>query len=239
MSPLLESIYRVIAVLHFSVGTIALLTFWLAAVARKRRGLHTQVGRVYVWAMQAIVVTGVPLALAAFLRGKPVLGTFLIYLAVLVTATITIAPRAVRLKHDYAAYRGGVFPWLAGALVLATLMTLITGLIAGTSLLVGFSIAGTLASTGMIATLRRCNAAPGWWLREHFGAMIGNGVGTHIAFLSIGLNRLLEGHHALLNPMLAWYGPLAIGVAIRVVLEVRHRRRYGRCTPTNAALAAG
>ena len=51
---------------------------------------------------------------------------------------------------------------------------------------------------------------PRWWLREHLGAMIGNGVATHIAFLSIGLPKILPmlAGPVLLN--LAWLGPLAM-----------------------------
>ncbi|MCA1713620.1 MAG: hypothetical protein LC715_00305 [Gammaproteobacteria bacterium] len=45
------------------------------------------------------------------------------------------------------------------------------------------------------ARAARCTAAWAraicWWLVEHYSAMLGNGIATHVAFVSIGLPRLL------------------------------------------------
>ena len=85
----------------------------------------------------------------------------------------------------------------------------------------------------MWRNLRRATPAVGWWLKEHYGAMIGNGVGTHIAFLAIGLSRVLPKDYANAVQLLAWFGPLSLAVIATLVLNRRHPRRN-----SSAALAA-
>ena len=70
-SPLYGLLYALIVKLHVAAGALALITFWIAAAARKsRQGLHVKAGRVYLIAMRGILVTAAPMALAAFLDGK-------------------------------------------------------------------------------------------------------------------------------------------------------------------------
>jgi hypothetical protein len=226
MSPLAEMLYRLITQLHIAAGSVALLTFWIAGLARKGRGAHARVGRVYLWAMRAIIVTGLPMALTAFVRGKPVTGAFLSYLVVLVATTVYIAPRAVHLKHDFAAFRRGAYPLFAFGLPLVAGATLMVGIVKHAPLLWGFAFVGLLVGADMIRTLRQPQAPAGLWLREHSGAMIGNGVGTHIVFFSIGLTRLLPAASSSTVQNLTWFGPLTVALIVRVVLERRHRRWF-------------
>ena len=63
-----------------------------------------------------------------------------------------------------------------------------------------------------------------WWLKKHFSAMIGNGVATHIAFLSIGLPKLLP---MLSGPLLqnaAWLGPLSLSVVAGFYLNRKYMK---------------
>ena len=219
--------YRLIVNLHIAAGTIALIAFWIAGFARKGRGLHVGSGRIYLWAMRAILATAVPMALAAFLRHKPEQGTFLLYLVVLVATTVSSAPRAACLKADYAAYRGGSYRVFAYALPLSAAAAFAVGVQAGNTLLWGFSLVGITLGIGMQRRLRETQPAAGWWLKEHYSAMIGNGVGTHIAFLGIGLSRALPKDWASTAQMLAWFGPLAVALVVGTVLDRRHRRRHG------------
>lgn len=227
--------YRAIVDLHIAAGTVALGAYWCAGLARKRRGLHVQSGRVYLWAMRAILATAVPMALAAFLRERFVQGTFLLYLVVLVATTVSSAPRAVRHKADFEAYRSGSYRFFAYALPASALAAFAVGVQAGSTLLWGFSFVGISLGIGMQRRLRCAQPAAGWWLKEHYNAMIGNGVGTHIAFLGIGLSRLLPKDWAGTVQMLAWFGPLAVALLVGAVLDRRHRQRFGT---RPAALAA-
>src|SRR5690606_8729454 len=73
-----------------------------------------------------------------------------------------------------------------------------------------------------------------WGLREHFNAMIGNGIAVHIAFVSIGLRSVLAELDLVVVQYLAWFGPLAVAVVAAVWLN----RKYGGAK-AQAALPRG
>src|SRR6185503_8501647 len=98
--------YNAILFTHIFAGTIALAAFWTAATLRKGSGAHRLVGRTFLIAMTAVAITGVGIAVAAFSRGKPVFGTFLIYLVLITSAACWLAWRAVRDKHDFKRFTG-------------------------------------------------------------------------------------------------------------------------------------
>jgi hypothetical protein len=63
--------------------------------------------------------------------------------------------------------------------------------------------------------------------------MIGNGVATHIAFMQIGLMRLFPELGSTMIQHLAWFGPLAVGIAAGFWLDRRYIRP--RATPPRPA----
>lgn len=227
--PLYGPLYALIVKLHIAAGVLALITFWIAGLARKaRHGLHVKAGRVYLIAMRGILVTAAPMALAAFIDGKTAKGVFLSYLVVLVATTVYTAPRAVRLKQDFDAYRRGGYRLFAVLLPVTAGLSMTYGIVQSNLLLAGFAVVGLVLGRGMWRQMRTTTPDAGWWLKEHYGAMIGNGVGTHIAFLAIGLSRVLPKDLANAAQMLAWFGPLAVAVVVNVVLNRRHRQRFGQ-----------
>ncbi|MBA4286438.1 MAG: hypothetical protein C0434_13010 [Xanthomonadaceae bacterium] len=219
-------LYGLIIKLHLAAGIIALISYWTAGLARKsRHGLHVKAGSIHLHAMQLILATGLPMALEAFVSGKPAKGVFLGYLLVLVATTVHVAPRAVRLKHDFAAFRSGGYRVFATLLPVTALAAFGYGIATGSTLLAGFSMVGLGVGFRMWRNILRERPEAGWWLKEHYGAMIGSGVGTHIAFLAIGLSRVLPKALANTAQLIAWFGPLIVAVIATVVLNRRHRRR--------------
>lgn len=226
MTDITSIAYGLIVKLHIAAGCVALIAFWTAGIARKARGgLHVKAGAIYLAAMRSILITGLPMALAAFVRGQAAQGAFLSFLVVLVATTVYIAPRAVRLKQDFTAFRNGGYRFYAVLLPMTALASLGYGLNTGNVLLIGFSSVGFTVGFGMWRNIRRATPAAGWWLKEHYGAMIGNGVGTHIAFLAIGLSRVLPKELANTAQLIAWFGPLTVALIATAVLNRRHRRR--------------
>jgi len=216
--------HGIVLALHIAVGAAALLSFWTAALARKGSPTHRLAGRIYLLAMTGILVTALPLALAYFGRGQPLFGVFFLYLMLLVGGSVVVAPRAVRLKQDFEAFRGGIYPLLAWALVAGGAATAAIGLWSSQTLLLAFGLVGALRSVHMLRLRRLPAPPPGWWLREHFTAMIANGVATHIAFLGIGLARVLPPR--IMELHLSWFIPLAAGISTITWLSRWHRRRF-------------
>ena len=231
--------HQAIVFLHVAAGTLALVGYWAAALLRKGGTAHRYVGRGYLVAMAVIVATGIPLAVQRYVDGHPVTAAFLGYLVVIVAAGVWSAWRAIRDKHDPIAYTGPVYMALGAASLLSGLGVLALGVRYGQPLLVGFSLVGLIGGQDMLRKRRRIVGKPLWWREEHYGAMVGNGAATHIAFLSLGLPRLLPGVSESALFYAAWFAPLLAAVVARVLLARKYRvpaPRAPRPVPASAAV---
>jgi uncharacterized membrane protein len=220
-----------IVLFHVGAGTVALATYWTAGLMKKGSPRHRLVGRAYLLAMLAILLSGIPLVARALLDDKPNAAAFLGFLLLLVAQGCWSAWRAIRDRRSPQRYFGPVFWTLTGATVLAGAAMIVLGVRIGQPIFAVFGGVGALVGFGAMQARRRADTDPVWWLREHYGAMIGNGVATHIAFFGIGLRRLLPGVDPGMLQMFAWFGPLvAAGVAGWWI-----GRKYGRKPVRQAA----
>ena len=235
--------YAALVAAHIATGAVALAAFWTAAALRKGSPAHRRVGQVYLLAMLGIVLTAVPLALARWQAGHPVTAAFLGYLAVITSTGVWLSWRAVRDKASPQRFTGPVYVALALLSLLSGASVLWLGLQRGVPLLIGFSFVGTVTGVLMLRQrLRRDRGAtsPRWWLVEHYSAMVGNGIATHIAFLGIGLPRLLPGVDGTVLHYLAWFGPIGVALLAKLWLDRRWKPRKTSvpATPVQASRAA-
>jgi hypothetical protein len=226
--------YHDYVLIHVVAGTIALLGFWTAAFLRKGSPRHRLVGRAYLLAMVAVIASGIPLTLQRLADGHTVTGTFLGYLLLITATGVWTAWRAIRDRHDPLAYTGPAYRALAVANLLAGAGVLALGIRVGAPLLMGFSAIGLFAGQDMLRKRARIAGRPLWWREEHYTAMLGNGVATHIAFLSLGLPRLLPGIDGTALHYAAWFGPLLVAAVAKGLLDRRHRAPVR--APRNVAL---
>ena len=222
---------------HVLAGTIALTTFWAAALMKKGSTWHKRVGKIYLLAMTGVAVTALPLVLAYILEGQWVGAAFLAYLVVLVSHACRLAWLSIRWKRDFARYTGLGYRVSNAVLALSGVAVSVLGLVYGAWILVIFGLIGPLGALEARKFLRSRGADPKWWLKEHYGAMIGNGVATHIAFLQIGLMRLVPELGNTVVQHLAWFGPLAVAFAAGFWLDRRYMRpRRASATPAKPAV---
>lgn len=209
----MDSAYRILLFVHGLSGLVALITFWIAAAAKKGSPLHVRVGKAYMIAMLGIVVTAVPMAIIIGIRGNSAVATFLAYLVVITASSMWLGRRAIRSKRDQAAMRDGAYPAVAALNLLVSVVVFAIGLKTSQVLLMGFSIVGLFMGGQMLMRRMRPLAMTRWWMKEHIAAMVGCGVATHIAFLAIGLNRIID-MLGLQPPegfdLVAWFGPLVV-----------------------------
>ena len=221
----MDTFYRLLVSAHGLVGLVALVTFWLAAAAKKGSPLHLRTGKVYMIAMIGIILTATPMATIIALRGHALNALFLFYLSIITATGVWQGWRAVKRKRDQAAYRSGPYAAIAVLNLLAAVTVFVAGQRGGNVLLMAFSAIGAINGVQMLVRRARPLAETRWWLREHFGAMIGCGVATHVAFLSIGLNRLIAAaglHAPSWFGMVGWFLPLALSI----VVGIRLNRKY-------------
>ncbi|MFD0739715.1 hypothetical protein ACFQZQ_10530 [Lysobacter koreensis] len=114
------------------------------------------------------------------------------------------------------------------------------GIKAGAPLLMGFSAIGLFTGQDMLRKRRhreRLAAQPRWWLVEHYSAMLGNGIATHIAFLAIGLPRLLPAIDGAALHYAAWFGPVVVAIIAKVVIDRRWKPKARGAAPEMARAA--
>lgn len=205
--------YDLVKYAHAGIGALALTAFWLSGLSRKGSPVHKASGKLYLLAMAGILLSAVPMTVAFYTRQHPVAAAFLAYLLVITATSVWCSWRAIRDKHNHIAYTGRVYRGLMLLNGLSGLGIAYIGLFVTTQMALiftAFSLIGIVNAVRMWRFQRQAPSDPRWWLKEHIGAMIGNGVATHIAFLSIGLPKILP---MLAGPILlnlAWLGPLAM-----------------------------
>lgn len=218
--------YSLLAIAHAGFGTLALLTFWTAGLARKGSPLHVRAGKVYLLSMAALLAFALPMSLMiVFAYGKPVIGGFLLYLIVITVTGVWLSWRAIRDKRDWARYTGPVYRALMWLNLAAGIGIALVGLFIAQQMqliIVSFSLIGILGFVRMRRFAAQPPTEPRWWMRQHLNAMLGNGVATHIAFLSIGLPRLLPMLQGPLFQNIAWLAPLGVAVLAGAYLSRKY-----------------
>lgn len=226
--------YQMLVTAHIAAGSIALITFWAAAFARKGSPIHKATGKGYLMSMLGILATALPMALVFMGRGRVGIGVFFAYLVVITGTSVWLSWRSIRMKRDLRGYHDQRYRIVGWVNVIAGLAVFAIGLDRGSALLMGFCWVGVFIGVGMIRQARSLPTAANWWLREHYGAMLGNGVATHVAFLGVGLNGFLASFGIAWLQLLPWFGPLAVALVAGVYLN----RRYGPRKAAGAAAAA-
>jgi hypothetical protein len=226
----MDTAYRLLLAVHGLAGIVALATFWIAAFAKKGSPLHRGVGKAYLIAMCGIVITAIPMAVIIGLRGKQGVATFLAYLVVITATGMWQGWRAIRRKRDQAGFRNGTYTWVALLNLLASAVVFAVGLKMSQALLMGFSAVGAITGVQMLIRRARPILATRWWMEEHFAAMVGCGVATHIAFLAIGLDRSIRAIG--IDPpgwyhLIAWFLPLALSFAVMPLLRRKYMPKSG------------
>jgi hypothetical protein len=213
------SFYKITLFVHVSLGVAALLSYWVAALAKKGSGPHKLAGKVYVLVMVGLLLPAIPLSWRALQHFSVVFGLFLFYLLLITGTALWRAWTAVRRKRDFAAYANAGFRRLGWANVAAGAAVLGIGAATPQPILIGFSVVGILGGRGMLVLAERGPAHPRWWMAEHIGAVLGCGVATHIAFLLLGLPRLLPaGWNGPGLATFSWLAPLVVSaIAARVL----------------------
>lgn len=216
--------YKAVLIAHVSFGVVALIAFWLTAALRKGTGTHRRVGTTYLMAMLAVVISAVPLALAAFTAGHTLNGVFLTYLIVITATPLWVGRRAIRRRNSAAEFSRSPYKMLGAINIACAAVVLSLGIATGTPLLEGLSVVGIYVGIRIVRFAADGATSRQWWLRQHYLSMVGSGIASHIAFLNIGLPRMVPPQFGGAALYVAWFGPLAVATLASWRLD----RRYGR-----------
>ncbi len=236
----MHTIFNALILFHIVVGSIGLASFWVPVFARKRKGLHTQAGKIFAYAMLA---TATSAAFAATLTLVDPLAThpetssryevslrafnglMLLYLSVITFSAAFSGLRAVRLKSRYGGHRERLE---AGVNVLGFLLAagvMVVGLQRGSALMIGLSLIGLLGTPGNLRLILASGVSAREWKYQHMSSMLGAGIAAHTAFLVFGAGRFVDS--SLSNSPLVWLAPTVIGVPATMIWVRLQRRRDG------------
>jgi uncharacterized membrane protein len=216
--------YDIALKIHVALGVLALSAFWTIALLRKGTRLHRRIGGTYLIAMIGVTLTALPLAGGAFAAGRNATGVFLLYLVLITASALWIARRAVRSRQSAQLYIGGSYRPVAWANLAGGTLVLIIGIYFGEPLLWGMSLIGLIVGLRMLRFAAHPPTTRGWWLQPHYIGMTASGIASHIAFLNIGLQRMVPPNLAAPAHYIAWFGPVVVAAFAIVWLD----RRYGR-----------
>lgn len=235
--------YTYFAMVHALFGTAALITFWSAAWMKKGSPRHRAIGKVFLLTMCGVIVSGIPLVIEqVFIRQRLVGGVFLAYLLPLTAQACWLAWRAITDKRDWRVMTARIgwhlVLWLP---VLAAIPVLVVGVMKMQWLLMGFSMIAFINGAQMLRFARRGPHQANWHVVQHYQAMLGAGVATHIAFLGIGMQpvwrwlKTTTDVPPTLIELFPWFAPLAVAMLAGVWLG----RKYGtKHTPRTTGVAA-
>ena len=243
----MASLFQSLRWVHIAAGSIALILFWIPAIAPKGGRLHIRAGWFYVVCMSVVVLTAftmsglaftIPLTIrrierppspaefADFLRDQRVFAAFLAYLAGVTLASGWQGIWATETKSDPKTMRTPFSLALNVVIILGGLTVLTLGIKYHSGPLIGLSPIGPLIGAGNLRYLLNGPQTRMHWWYEHLGSMIGTGIAGYTAFLVFGGSRLLPSVTRSQFYTIFWILPTLIGVSAIFVTVAYYRRKF-------------
>lgn len=231
--------------LHVTIGSAALIIFWLPMLAKKGSDKHKYFGRYFVKAMLAVAISGFvmtvlvlidPIAvrqpadtltqsqLAKLALNHRLFAGFLFMLSLLVFNTTRYAMAVLEAKDNPSSLRHFklVFPFVLQ--VICAVIIFLVGSRYGQPL---FQVFASLCVLNALQSLRYIykNSVPKRaWLIEHLSAILGSGIGAYTAFFVFGGSRLFDVFVGQNGQLVLWVLPGVLGTIASVIYKKRYRQ---------------
>jgi hypothetical protein len=179
-------LYESARVVHIAIGAVVLAAFWTAALAAKGDTWHRRGGRVYVWAMAALLAATGVMSAGMVAAGTPLRAVFDVYVSLISVASVWMAWSSVRHRRHIERYLG--WPYRAICLLLGGYALFLLALVpkmgapARMAMVGAFAVLGLSIAAAMAWRWVRRDDHPRWWLSEHLTAMAVNFAATHASF---------------------------------------------------------
>lgn len=157
---------------HIAVGLVTVAFYWTALLRRKGSAPHKRAGRRFLVGLIAVAVSVGPVILSRTPQFDPGYVVKFVYLDLCLLTVGWLAFRAIRLKHDLAAFRSRTFLGLGLTLIAFGLVVLAAGIAKAEPLTAYYSWIGLFLGGGMVAFWRHTGAVHrNWWLAWHLNAV--------------------------------------------------------------------
>jgi uncharacterized membrane protein YsdA (DUF1294 family) len=238
--------------IHIAAGSVALMLFWIPAIAPKGGRTHVRAGWAYVIGMSIVVVTafsmsglafGFPLEVrhfqhpipleeqASFIHSARISAAFLGYLAALTLMFGWRGVWAALTKRNPQEMRKPFTIGLYAAVFLGGIAIFLLGLREHEGPLMGLGPVGPFATWGSLKyALHGPKSRMHWWY-EHIGGMLGTAIAGYTAFLVFGGSRMFSSVlHGQMYTIL-WVLPTILGVPAIYITTRYFRRKFNENGP--------
>jgi hypothetical protein len=226
--------------LHSAVGTIALGSFWTAALASKGGRTHQKAGTVYLLALVGVMTLSLLMVAGKALGGDPGTAIFFVFLISMVGTASWLTWFSIRYRRDQGRLLGPVYRGLAAWLTISGLGLFGLGVARGAPLIMFLSLLGVGFGVNMWRLALAAKRDSGWWLAHHMNGAMLNFIATHDSFIALGIGSLVPELRQPVPRMLVAAGVTAIGITLRVSLSRRRRAvRVLEVSPAGRDLVPG
>lgn len=244
----MTTLHSILVWLHIVFGAVALVLFWVPALARKGGALHVKAGRYYTNVMYTVAVTaffasvivladpigirrpGEDLSAAEAERLASLyrmFSLFLLMLSVLVFSSVRHGMLALRERRAPGLLNSPLHRALIGSLGLLALVVGFLGIRHGQVLLMVFGGLGLSGAWSMFRDSRIERPSRRQLIVAHLDGLIGSGIGAYTAFFAFGGARLFGDLLPGQWQVIPWVLPAIIGTIainrLRRPFEREHR----------------
>ncbi|KAB8139353.1 DUF2306 domain-containing protein [Gracilibacillus oryzae] len=216
---------------HIIAGFTALVIFWITVIVKKGGPLHKRIGWLYVYSMAIVAISAFYMGFFRIFIDKSSdtgvisFSWFLVYIAVLSSATVWYGLRVLRYKRRTTRnVRLDVlgFPVL---LFLSSIGISVYGFIINMSLLSYFPLVGLFLSGSQLIYWLRKPAIKGHWYIEHLIGMLSCSISTITAFLVFGAPRLLNIDSV---SVILWFTPTILLTPVIIGFSVYYGNKFNK-----------
>lgn len=241
------AVHTTLLYIHITLGSIALLLYWLPVMAQKGSKLHTNAGKAFYYIMLVLATSGILMCsiglydpVTIYTTGKNMtaaqiekmlvwrvpVSQFLLLLSLLTWVTVRHAVGVLRVKHNIAALRHWTYQGPNLLLLLLALYVGWQGLTVGMTLLIIFAGVSLFTAISICFYIYKQNIQPRQWIIEHFTTMIAAGIAVYTAFFAAGGRRILAQWLPEHWQLVSWLAAPVIGIAAMLALKGYYQRKY-------------
>jgi hypothetical protein len=176
--------------LHSAVGIVALVCFWLAALARKGGRLHRRAGQVYLVSLVLIMTLSSLMVAGKALAGDPTVAVYLAFLITMVGTASWLMWTSFQLRRSPERWPGGTYRTLASWLMVTGVAVFGLGA-RGRPIMLFLSLLGVGFGANMWRLALAPERGPRWWLPHHLNGATLNFIATHDSFLALGVGTVV------------------------------------------------
>jgi len=244
---MIHLIHQFLLYFHITLGAAGLVVFWLPTLSKKGSPFHKRIGKIFVWTMFAISISGIIMSIMVLLDPIGVrapernlslaqslslkqqsreTAVFLLMLSMLVFVNVkqSILVLKVKAERDWLKTPSTLIP--IGLLLVTGIIVGIVAIIIVQPLFIVFSILSIVISYGSLKYIFKKELKEREWILEHMGNIFGAGIAAYTAFFAFGGRRFFDEIFTGNMQLIPWILPSVIGVSATIYFSKKYSKKY-------------